>query len=319
MPEPAHQAVRILDIDAAHCGQRLDNYLLGRLKGVPRSHIYRIVRTGQVRINRSRVRPGYRLQAGDQVRIPPIRLPSRTPPVLSGSGTDWAKHTLFEDDCLWVIDKPARLAVHSGSGVTAGLIEQLRRDRPDSRFLELVHRLDRDTSGCLIIAKKRSVLTRLHEDLRKTSARSHRVKKQYLALVRGHWPAGLREIEAPLRKNAMRGGERRAVVDTHGRHAKSRFRPLTYYPDATLVEIVLFTGRTHQARVHAASAGYPIGGDAKYGNQKFNAELAAIGLNRLFLHAASLSFEHPTSGVRLTVESPLPDTLLATLEGLEPA
>ncbi|MDH3636927.1 MAG: RluA family pseudouridine synthase [Gammaproteobacteria bacterium] len=311
--------VRIMHIDAAHHGQRLDNYLLGRLKGVPRSHIYRIVRTGQVRINKSRVRPSYRLQDGDQVRIPPLRLPRRLPLPPAGLGTDWAKHTLFEDECLWILDKPAGLAVHAGSGVTFGLIERLRCDRPDSRFLELVHRLDRDTSGCLLIAKKRSALTRLHEDLRQTSVRSHRVKKRYLALVRGHWPASLREIDAPLRKNAVRAGERRAVVDERGRSAKTRFRPLTYFRDATLVEIVLFTGRTHQARVHAASAGYPIAGDGKYGDWEFNARLAAIGLNRLFLHAASLSFRHPTSGARVTVEAPLPEALLTTLEGLEPA
>ncbi len=314
MPDRDHHSVRIVHIDATHRGQRLDNYLLTRLKGVPRSHIYRIVRTGQVRINKSRVRPSYRLQTGDQVRIPPLRMSPRAP-MAAGTRTDWKRYTLYEDAHLCVIDKPAGLPVHGGSGISAGLIERLRRDRPTCRFLELVHRLDRDTSGCLLIAKKREALVRLHDDLRQNSVRSQRLKKRYLALVKGHWPASLREIEAPLRKNVVRGGERRAVVDAEGRFAKSRFRRVARYDDASLVEVVLFTGRTHQARVHAASAGHPIAGDAKYGDEAFNEALAARGLHRLFLHAVSLSFIHPADGGRVTVEAPLPDDLAALLEG----
>lgn len=315
MSQPTPSLVRIMEVDASHSGQRLDNFLLTKLKGVPRSHIYRMVRTGEVRINKSRVRPSYRLQQGDRIRIPPLRLPSAKPgPSVSGR-LDLAARIVFEDDHLIVIDKPAGLAVHAGSGVYVGLIDYLRGARVD-RFLELVHRLDRETSGCLLLAKNRNALTRLHRDLREKLSRSNRVKRRYVALVKGTWSGGDRDITAPLRKNVARFGQRIVAVDATGRDAKSRFRPLSQYRRATLMEILLYTGRTHQARVHAAEVDHPIAGDSKYGDPAFNAELRELGLNRLFLHAASISFLHPVTGTRLTVETPLPEPLLACLRNL---
>ena len=305
-------AVQYREIEADEAGQRVDNFLISKLKGVPKSHIYRILRKGEVRINRGRCPPDYRLKAGDVMRIPPVRLaapddrralaPGR-PPVLS---------ILFEDDDLLAVDKPAGLAVHGGSGVAWGLIEGLRARRPKARFLELVHRLDRDTSGCLLVAKRRSALLALHEQLRDAE-----IDKRYTALVRGRWTHHVRRVEAPLLKFRLRSGEHRVEVSQTGRDAATQFVPKCLYADATHVEIRLLTGRTHQARVHAAHINHPIAGDTKYGDREFNRSLRRLGLNRLFLHAQSLVFRHPRDGGKLAIESTLPRELAMLLESLD--
>lgn len=304
------QGVRYVDIDDARAGQRLDNFLLGQLKGVPRSHVYRVLRRGEVRVNRRRVGPDYRLQPGDRVRIPPVRMRAAPPAVRPGA-FEWLRdRIIYEDDDLLVLDKPAGLAVHGGSGVAVGLIEALRSLRPDVPDLELVHRLDRDTSGCLLLAKRRPALRVLHAALREGG-----VEKRYLALVRGRWRGGTRRINAPLAAE-RRAGERRVDVHEAGRAAESAFTPKGHYGPATLMEILLYTGRTHQARVHAAHAGHPIAGDDKYGSRDFNRELRRLGLRRLFLHAARVQFAHPTSGARIRLDAPLPRELDEILERL---
>ncbi len=304
-------SVRYVDIDATRAGQRLDNFLLGQLKGIPKSHVYRVLRRGEVRVNSARARPDYRLQAGDRVRIPPLR---RRAPVQADSarGFDWLRdRVLHEDEDLLVLDKPAGLAVHGGSGVSVGLIEALRGLRPDEPALELAHRLDRETSGCLLIAKRRPALLALHEMLR-----TGRIEKRYLALVKGRWRGGARRISAPLARERGRAGERWVDVSPVGRAAESRFSPKGYYGPGTLMEITLYTGRTHQARVHAAHAGHPIAGDDKYGERDFNRDLRALGLRRLFLHAACVRFAHPASGAKMEIISPLPLELRHVLERL---
>jgi len=313
MSTPKSPKVTTLEIDLEQSGQRLDNFLLRHLKGVPRSHIYRLVRRGEVRINKGRVTPSYRLQHGDQIRIPPVRTANRSGQ-FSGH-TAWVDDILYEDEELLVLNKRAGVPVHAGSGVRAGVIEALRQARPQSRYLDLVHRLDRDTSGCLLIAKRRRVLTALHADLRQNSQRQHRVQKRYLALVAGNL-VGPRDVTVALEKNLLQSGERMVKVTDHGRYAHSRFIPQKSYAGATLVSIQLYTGRTHQARVHAASLGHPIAGDEKYGDKTFNSALREKGLRRLFLHAEELQFTHPVSGRRLRVQAPLPAELRAVLERL---
>lgn len=319
--------VRYEEIDAEHAGQRLDNFLITFLKGVPKTHIYRLVRKGEVRINKGRTRPDYRLQAGDKVRIPPVRTPyAQAKQLISRPDKEaqagWLEQCiLFEDEALLVLNKPSGLAVHGGSGVSLGLIEALRQLRPQARFLELAHRLDRDTSGCIVVAKKRSALLKLHDMLR-----TGQVDKRYLALIRGVWSGKGRVIDAPLQKNQLQSGERRVNVAEEGEEGKestTRFTPKRNFParpglvsGASLVEIRLLTGRTHQARVHAAHIGQPIAGDDKYGDRLFDRELRKLGLQRLFLHAASLAFAHPVSGVALRMQAPLAaelSTLLACL------
>ncbi len=313
-------SVRQVEIDAGHEGQRLDNYLMTALKGVPKTHIYRIVRKGEVRINKGRVKPDYRLKSGDIVRIPPLRTAGAEVRARLGAPqaeTDFGwlnDRILYEDDALIAIDKPSGLAVHGGSGVSLGLIEALRALRPQARFLELVHRLDRDTSGCLLIAKKRAALVGLHAQLR-----DGKFDKRYLALIKGPWRGPARRGEATLGKKHLSSGERRVHVvaeEKEGKEPASRFSPRRTFADAALVEIRLLTGRTHQARVHAAHLGQPIAGDDKYGDAGFNRQLRALGLKRLFLHAASLGFAHPVSGEKLWIEAPLPPELTALLERL---
>jgi 23S rRNA pseudouridine955/2504/2580 synthase len=305
--------VRHVDVDESRDGQRLDNFLLGQLKGVPKSHVYRLLRRGEVRVNGGRVKPDYRLEAGDRVRIPPVRQGPRALP--GGEGFEWLlERALHEDDDLLVLDKPAGLPVHGGSGVAVGLIEALRALRPQSGMLELVHRLDRDTSGCLLIAKRRPVLLALHRALR-----DGHVEKRYLALLQGRWRGGARTIDAPLARDKERGGERLVGVSDDGRKAQSRFVPKGFYGPATLVEIALATGRTHQARVHAAHTGHPIAGDDKYGAREFNREMRALGLKRTFLHAATLRFVHPGENATIEIESPLPPELRSLLERLRDA
>lgn len=307
-------AVRIVSVATGEAGQRLDNFLLARLKGVPRSHVYRIVRRGEVRVNAARTRPDYRLRAGDRVRIPPLRTARRAVPRVSAALERQAQRVLYEDEHLLILDKQAGVTVHAGSGVTAGVIETLRQLRPHTPYLELVHRLDRDTSGCLVLAKSRTVLNALHALLRDPTARG--IDKRYLALVEGRWPARARSVAAALDSHRLRSGERVTAVADTGRAAHSRFSVRERFAHCTLVEIALLTGRTHQARVHAAHAGHPVAGDTKYGSRGFDRELRALGLRRLFLHASSVAFRHPASGERLHVHSPLPDELAAVVTRL---
>jgi 23S rRNA pseudouridine955/2504/2580 synthase len=290
-------------------GQRVDNFLMRVCKGVPRSHIYRVLRTGEVRVNSRRVEATYRLQPGDRVRIPPLRTAGRltkpAPPTAS------LPPVVYEDDALLVIDKPSGLAVHGGSGVSFGVIEQFRAARPQLKFLELAHRLDRDTSGLLVLAKKRSALTALHAALREG-----RVRKHYVALVLGRWPDEERNVNLPLKKYVTRSGERRVSVHREGRESQTVFRRERSLRDFTLLSADLLTGRTHQIRVQLAHLGFPIAGDDKYGDFERNRELAKLGLGRLFLHAAELEFVHPASGEAVKLRSPLPGALGRFLESL---
>lgn len=304
---------QLILIPSDQSGQRIDNFLLTRLKGVPKSHVYRIVRRGEVRVNKGRIKPDYRLQAGDSVRIPPLRLPEVEPAPRPGRGVIklLEEGVLYEDAALLILNKPSGIAVHGGSGLDYGIIEALRTLRPDAAFLELVHRLDRDTSGCLLIAKTREVLLKLHEMLRAGG-----IDKHYLALVKGVWRGGRRTVELALSKNMLQSGERVVKVNEEGKAAKTLFEPLTRYRDATLVRAYLYSGRTHQIRVHAAHIGHPIGGDDKYGEREFNHALRAYGLRRLFLHAQSLAFKAPVTGRAIRVSAPLPGDLQAVLARL---
>jgi 23S rRNA pseudouridine955/2504/2580 synthase len=305
--------VRHQDIDTETAGQRLDNYLLGQLKGVPRSHVYRLIRSGQVRVNSGRTAPSYRLQAGDRVRVPPVGVRAATVPVATPDHLDWlAERIIYEDTRVLVVDKPAGLAVHGGSNISLGCIEALRLLRPTSKDLELAHRLDRGTSGCLLLAKRRSTLRVLHQLLREG-----RVDKRYLTLVKGRWAEDAREIDAPLVTRRV-GGEARVKVDPSGKEARSTFKVLDRYgKTASLLEVSIDTGRTHQIRVHAVHAGHPVAGDERYGDDDFNGYLKSFGLVRMFLHAHSLSFEWPDNGEPFSASAPLPDDLKAVLTALE--
>ncbi|RUO81562.1 23S rRNA pseudouridine(955/2504/2580) synthase RluC [Idiomarina tyrosinivorans] len=296
-------------IDDGHAGQRIDNYLIAQLKGVPKSLVYRILRKGEVRVNKKRCKPDYKLQVGDQVRIPPVKVQEKAP--LPSSKLEQVQQLesaiLYEDDAFMVINKPSGMAVHGGSGLQFGLIEGLRALRPNSKQLELVHRLDRDTSGLLLVAKKRSMLRVLHQQLR-----DKQVDKRYLALVRGQWQKTTRKVAAPLKKNTLQSGERIVRVDEQGKPSETAFRIYRRYAEATLVEASPITGRTHQIRVHTLHAGHPIAGDPKYGDQKFDQMMTERGLNRLFLHAWQLRFNHPKTGKAMQFEAPL-DTVLETV------
>jgi 23S rRNA pseudouridine955/2504/2580 synthase len=310
---PGSPAVRHREIDAERAGQRLDNYLLGELKGVPRSHVYRLIRSGQVRVNSGRTNPSYRLQAGDKVRVPPVGVRPAAQPLATPDRLEWlAERIIYEDARLLVLDKPAGLAVHGGSGVSLGCIEALRLLRPESKDLELAHRLDRDTSGCLLLAKRRSALRVLHALLREGQ-----VDKRYLTLVKGPWPEGTTEIDMPLVTRRV-GGEARVKVDESGKDARSAFRLLKRFgKTASLLEVSIDTGRTHQIRVHAAHAGHPVAGDERYGDKDFDAYLKTFGLRRMFLHAHSVSFDWPETGEPFSVSAPLPDDLKAVVTALE--
>jgi 23S rRNA pseudouridine955/2504/2580 synthase len=307
--------VEFVEIAAEAAGQRLDNFLLARLKGVPKSHVYRLLRKGEVRVNKGRAKPDYRLEAGDVVRLPPVRRPApgASAPGGRAAGRRLEAGILHEDDRLIVLDKPSGIAVHGGSGLSHGVIEALRAARPDAPYLELVHRLDRETSGCLLVAKRRSALRALHELLR-----TGRVEKRYLAVVRGHWDLGQVRLEDRLRKT-VRGGERMVTVDAEGKAAASIFRPVEIGSLASLVEVRIMTGRTHQIRVQAAEAGHPLAGDDRYGDRDFNRRMKRLGLDRLFLHAASIGWEDPASGEWRLYSAPLPDDLRAVLSRLEQA
>ncbi len=302
-------------------GQRIDNFLLRICKGVPKSHVYQVLRSGQVRVNKGRIAQTYRLEEGDLVRVPPMRLAQ---PTAAAEGRAPAAEfpVLFEDDAILIIDKPAGVAVHGGSGVSFGVIEQLRAARPQARFLELVHRLDRETSGVLVLAKKRSALVNLHEQIRDGGG----MDKRYLALVKGtvgEWQNKRQHVKLPLFKYTAADGERRVRVQSDGLPSHTVFNLLRKYGDYALLEAELKTGRTHQIRVHLASSGFPIVGDDKYGDFALNKQLQKAGdghvaLRRMFLHAFRLSFTHPLTGEPVRVEAPLPmeckrflDSLLA--------
>ena len=309
--------VSFVTIDETHAGQRVDNFLFTHLKGVPKTHIYRIIRKGEVRVNKGRVKQTTKLKKGDQVRIPPIRLAERSAADIDASRYGFLKKaTLFEDDALLIINKPSGMAVHAGSGIQVGLIEALRAVRHDLRYLELVHRLDRATSGCLVLAKKASVLKALHEDFKNNSLTTGRLDKRYYTLVRGRWRHGERDVVKPLNTEARQQGERVVVVDPQGKFARSIMRPVNVSDFASLLEVKLLTGRTHQVRVHAQSEGHPVAGDPKYGDPEFNKAMKTFGLNRLFLHAASLRFRHPVTEVDVQVKAPLSDDLDAVLTKL---
>ena len=292
----------VLEVGEESDAQRLDNFLLRRLKGVPKSHVYRVVRSGEVRVNSGRVKPGYRLKIGDKVRVPPVRIADTNKPAVPRL-LDLA--LLYEDPALLVVDKASGIAVHGGSGVRYGVIESLRAARPEAKMLELAHRLDRDTSGLLIVAKKRSALVELHRMLR-----DGEVEKVYVAAVKGRWRGGKRELSESLHKYINAKGERRVSVHSGGQLAVTRVKPLQANDDVSLLEIRLMTGRTHQIRVHLAHAGHPVLGDDKYGDFELNRALARQGVKRLFLHARRIAFKHPAEGKRLALESPLPKDML---------
>ncbi|HEC26828.1 MAG TPA: 23S rRNA pseudouridine(955/2504/2580) synthase RluC [Gammaproteobacteria bacterium] len=309
--------VRLIKVNSDSSGQRIDNFLLGQLKGVPRSLIYRLLRTGQIRVNKGRKKPHYKLITGDMVRIPPVIVFEREPSQASYSAKELLSNSiLFEDKSLIILNKPAGMAVHGGSGINYGVIEAFRQLRPEGLFLELVHRLDRETSGCLVLAKKRSALVNMHEMLRREHGKS--MDKTYLALLRGVWQGKKKKINASLAVNNRQSGERFVTVSSNGKPAMSVFVAERNFPGAgaCLVSIRLLTGRTHQARVHALSIGQPIAGDERYGDRAFNRRMKLDGLKRLFLHASRLRFRHPIDDKQMDVEAPLPESLAGLLDRL---
>ena len=311
--DPTAPGVQYLTIDPEYSGQRIDNFLLRILKGVPKSYIYRIVRKGEVRINKGRIKADYRLQSGDQLRIPPLRMATQAPPTKPGKWVleSLANAILYEDNGLLVINKPSGIAVHGGSGINYGVIEALRELRPQEKGLELVHRIDRDTSGCLMLAKRRSALRGYHQQLQQGE-----IEKRYLAMITGNWGGEQRRrVDAPLQKNTLRSGERVVRVDPEGKHALTLFQVVESFSQVTLVEALLRTGRTHQIRVHLAHLGTPILGDEKYGTPASDALSKEIGLKRLALHAASLTLPRPDQPP-LRIEAPLDPALRDTLKKL---
>ncbi len=309
---------RFIEIDTHDSGQRIDNFLITRLKGMPKSRIYRLLRKGEVRVNKGRIKAHYRLRAGDRIRLPPMTLPARAreeeSPEIQMMGRRLEECILYEDDELLAINKPSGMPVHGGSGLQGGVIEGLRQVRPEARFLELVHRLDKDTSGCLLIAKRKQALRELHRIFRED-----RVDKRYLALLNGVWRRPREMVDVSLRKFVLRGGERFVKVDREGKPSRTEFRTLERFTEATLVEARLLTGRTHQIRVHAAYLGHPILGDTRYGDEEANRRWRGKGLKRLFLHAWRLELPHPADGSRLRLEAPLDAELEYLLEALKKA
>ena len=300
MPDDG-KAVRWIDVVDEEAGQRIDNYLLARLKGVPKSRIYRILRSGEVRINSKRVEASQRVAAGDRIRVPPVRTAERDDPV---PAPHFKLPILFEDEAFVAIDKPSGLAVHGGSGVAHGVIESLRSMRPQARFLELAHRLDRETSGVLLVAKRRTALTALHERLR-----NRNMDKRYLVGVAGRFRNEMQRVRAALEKRTTAAGEKRVSVSESGQQAETVFRRLARGGEFSLLEAELLTGRTHQIRVHLAHLGHPVLGDDKYGDFELNKRLRREGLKRMFLHAHSLAFDHPLTGEPVILVSPLPREL----------
>jgi 23S rRNA pseudouridine955/2504/2580 synthase len=307
--------VRLITISGEEADQRIDNFLLRICKGVPKSHIYRVLRSGEVRVNKGRIDQTYRLREGDVVRVPPIRMAEKTAP--SAPAAEF--HILLEDNHVLVIDKPAGVAVHGGSGVSYGVIEQLRAARPEAKFLELVHRLDRDTSGILMLAKKRSALTNLHEQIREGQ-----LDKRYLTLVKGEWKNSRQHVKLPLYKYNTADGERRVRVQADGMASHTVFNLVRRFGDYVLLEAELKTGRTHQIRVHLSATGFPIVGDDKYGDFGLNKALqkqegTRIAFKRMFLHAYQLTFRHPEHGNPVTLKAPLPPECEDFLHSLQPS
>lgn len=304
--------VQFVEIDDDFAGQRIDNFLLARLKNVPKSMIYRIVRKGEVRVNKKRIKPEYKIQEGDIVRVPPVKLPESTAPELPNvklaKVSELESCIIYEDDHLLILNKPSGTAVHGGSGLKFGAIEALRALRPDARFLELVHRIDRDTSGILLIAKKRSALRRLQEQFRNKT-----VQKYYFALVMGQWKSTCKVVNAPLLKNEVNSIVR---VNPNGKPSETRFKILEKFEQATLIQASPITGRTHQIRVHAQYTGHPIGWDDRYGDRRFDAYSGQFGLDRLFLHAANIKFTHPSTEELMDISAPMENRLERVLKGL---
>ena len=309
--EQINHLVRLLEVTQENALQRIDNYLRLHLKGVPKSMIYRIIRKGEVRVNKKRIKPDYKLQAGDIVRIPPVRVAAENvlPSPKLNKIAQLESLIIYEDDALLILNKPSGLAVHGGSGLDFGAIEGLRALRPDARFLELVHRIDKATSGCLLVAKKRSTLRALHEQLRNKT-----MNKQYLALVKGAWDKKWRLVTEPLLKNSQNSIVK---VSSDGKPSQTRFRIVQRYQGATLLEASPLTGRTHQIRVHCACKGHNIACDDRYGDQIFTNEMQKLGLNRLFLHAAHITFYHPVLEKKMTASAPLCEKLTSLLEKLK--
>jgi len=295
-------SVQFVDISAAQAGQRIDNFLITFGKGVPKSRIYRAIRKGEVRVNKGRIKQTYKIQAGDSIRIPPLRTSDKIKinTVSDRFRLQILDTVIFEDDALLVLNKPSGVAVHAGSNIEQGLIEALRIIRDDCPYLELIHRLDRDTSGCLMIAKSRESL--LHVQLQ---MKNHEIDKRYLTLLKGSWGSEERLIEQPLIKNSVSSGERMVVVAPEGKYSKTVFKPIESFPSAQLTEVILFTGRTHQIRVHSLYMNHPVAGDDKYGHRNFNRDMKKFGLKRLFLHAWKLGITHPLNGTPLAFEAPL--------------
>ncbi len=318
MPSPARQdnsnlSVQILEIDSDQSGQRIDNFLITQLKGVPKSRIYRLLRKGEVRVNKGRIRAEYKLKQGDLVRLPPIRVAEQKTLVKpSAQLAELIKESiLYEDDDLIVLNKPTGMAVHGGSGINLGVIEVLRQ-LFESAKLELIHRIDRETSGCLLIAKRRSVLRHVQDQFREKT-----VKKSYTTLVAGKWPRHAKRVEAPLLKNQLSSGERIVKVSGEGKPSVTDFNVLDRFESATLLLASPVTGRTHQIRVHTQSTGHPIIGDDKYGDVDSNKALRRVGVKRLFLHATSIAFNLPGDNRRIELEAPLPDDLAIPLQYLK--
>ena len=305
MKDLSKLAATTLEVGEEGEAQRIDNFLLRRLKGVPKSHVYRVLRSGEVRVNSGRIKPDYRLQIGDRVRVPPIRISQARKPEPKILDLP----IVFEDASFLVVDKPSGVAVHGGSGVSFGVIESLRAARPQAKVLELAHRLDRDTSGLLIVAKKRSALLELHRMLR-----DGEIEKIYVAVVKGRWEGGKREIREPLHKHVTAKGERRVSVNSEGQTAVTKVKPLETGNEFSYLELRLMTGRTHQIRVHLAHAGHPVLGDDKYGDFELNRALARQGVKRLFLHARRLVFRHPIEKTPVRLESSVPADIQRFLE-----
>jgi 23S rRNA pseudouridine955/2504/2580 synthase len=314
MSNLSKDSVNWVTIDENHHGQRVDNFLQRLLKGVPISHIYRILRSGEVRVNSGRVTADHRLNEGDKIRIPPIRLAKSTKPLPNKTArkAHLRNEVLYEDDSLVVINKPSGTAVHGGSGISMGVIEQLRAEYDQPKFLELVHRLDRETSGVLILAKKRQALIGLHDQIR-----NGQVRKYYLVMVKGRWRNSKQTVQLPLHKYINAAGERRVIISEEGQEAHTVFSLVKNWEDYSLLEADLKTGRTHQIRVHLAHLGFPILGDDKYGDFALNKDLAKINLKRMFLHAYKIIFTHPLTDKIIKLEAKLPQDLQQFIDNLD--
>jgi len=316
MSENSKRGVQFEEVSADYVGQRIDNFLLSRIKGAPKSLIYRIVRKGEVRVNKGRIKPDYKLKLGDVVRIPPVSVKAEGAPadISDDMAAGIESSILYEDDYFLAVNKPRGMAVHGGSGISLGLIEVLRRIRPNAKRMELVHRLDRDTSGVILVAKRRSALVAFHSMLQKKQG----MQKRYWALVYGAWPKHMQEVRAPLMKNELKSGERIVKVSQQGKPCHTRYSIERRYQGYTLINAEPVTGRTHQIRVHCQFSGFTIVGDEKYATDDELKQAKIEGAKRLFLHAKSLRFKHPESGEKITIEAPVDSAFEDFLKKLEP-